>query len=77
MRQRGQNENQIGIYGPSDQESRENPENKDIGIRGRQTCPFGTGCGVKNAPVKKMILVCTGTPPIRLIENHDHTTYIG
>ena len=77
MRQRGQNDNQIGIYGPSDQESRENPENKDIGIRGRQTCPFGTGCGVKNDPVKKIILVCTGTLPIRLIENHGNTTYNG
>ena len=46
LRQRGQNENQIDIYGPSDQES---PENQDIRIRGRQSvaraggCPLGSG----------------------------------
>ena len=77
MRQRGQNENQIGIYGPSDQE---NPENQDIRIGGRHHgarghCSMGTGCGVKNAQVEKtIILVCTGTPPKVLIENHGHTT---
>ena len=74
MRQRGQNENQLGIYGPSDQ------ENQDIRIRGRNYgarsgCSFGTGCGVKNAPVEKTIIyVCAGTPPIVLIENHGYTT---
>ena len=78
MRQRGQNENQIGIYGQSDQESQENQENQDIRIRGRQTCPFGTGCGVKNAPVEKTItLVCVEPLPIVLIENHNYTTCNG
>ena len=67
MRQRGQNDNQIGIYGPWDQET---PGNQDIRIRGRSHgarggCSFGTGCGVKNAPVEKTImLVCVGTLPI-------------
>ena len=54
MRQRGQNENQIGIYGPSDQET------PTIRMRGRNHgarggCTMGSGCGVKNAPVEKNI----------------------
>ena len=74
MRQRGQNENQLGIYGPSDQ------ENQDIRIRGRHYgarsgCSFGTGCGVKNAPVeKKIIHVCAGTLPKELKKYHGYTT---
>ena len=58
LRMRGQNENQIGIYGPSDPKT---PENQDIRIRGRHHgargfCLGGTGCGVKNVPVEKTLV---------------------
>ena len=77
MHQRRQNENQIGIYGPSDPKT---PENQDIRIRGRHHgargfCLGGTGCGVKNVPVEKTIIyVCAGTLPKELKKYHGYTT---